>query len=279
MRPKLDTDNGAEWRTGLCCHVRTGTILLGVWHLVLYVLSLAVIAVVLVHPEMMNREAHDLARPVMWPYDVAHSGVIQIESERGHEYRTPFMRDCKWNNFDVNMGVVVILSTFMITVLMVYGAVKGNPRYLLPFFCLQVFDFCIASLTVVSYFSYVPDVRQAISNNPNIPFQSELLRMDTQWLNLMVLLTFIALIMVKAYFIGIVWSCYKFLIYQNAARSVAEYVDLESSIPEYLPPPTYETVTKDPKAFPVYSNVMAAAATDPMAPPPPYTPRKGEEAI
>jgi len=45
---------------------------------------------------------------------------------------------------DMNVGVVVTFCTFAITLLMVFGAVKGKPSYLMPFFCLQVFDFCIA---------------------------------------------------------------------------------------------------------------------------------------
>ncbi len=38
-------------------------------------------------------------------------------------------------------------------------SLQGLPGYLMPFFCLQVFDFCIYCLTVVSYVSYIPNIK------------------------------------------------------------------------------------------------------------------------
>lgn len=46
-----------RWRCCLCCHVRTGTILLGVWHLALHMLSLAAIAVLVLHPQVINQKS------------------------------------------------------------------------------------------------------------------------------------------------------------------------------------------------------------------------------
>ena len=39
---------------------------------------------------------------------------------------------------------------------------QGQPGYLMPFFCLQVFDFCLTCLTIVGYFSYVPNIKRWI---------------------------------------------------------------------------------------------------------------------
>ena len=36
---------------------------------------------------------------------------------------------------------------------------QSRPGYLIPFFCLQVFDFCLTCLTVVGYMSYAPNVK------------------------------------------------------------------------------------------------------------------------
>ena len=36
---------------------------------------------------------------------------------------------------------------------------QSRPGYLIPFFCLQVFDFCLSCLTVVGYMSYAPNVK------------------------------------------------------------------------------------------------------------------------
>jgi len=257
MRPKLGNERRDEWRCALCCHVRTGTILLGIWHLILHVLALAIIAVVLIHPEIIDKP-HD---------EVGTNDLLSIETQKPktyeYHYEYSFFKDCRWTTHDINAGMAVTFCTFLITMLMVYGAIKGNPRYLMPFFCLQVFDFCIASLTVIGYFSYMPDVRQTIAENPNIPFQKDLLKLDTQWLSLIVLITFIFLMMVKAYFIGVVWSCYKYLIYRNASNSMIEFIETDSRV--LLPPPDYESASKDSKQF-------LPICTTP--PPPPYTPRE-----
>lgn len=258
MRTKFGLERRDEWRCAFCCHVRTGTILLGIWHLILHVLAFAVIAVVLIHPELIDKP-HDSS---------ADQPLLSVEQQKirvyEYHYEYSFFKDCKWTTHDINAGMAVTFCTFLITLLMVYGAVKGNPRYLMPFFCLQVFDFCVASLTVIGYFSYMPDAHQTIAENPNIPFHKEMLKLDTQWQSVIFLLIFIFLMMVKAYFIGVVWSCYKYLVYRNASNTVAEYVDNDTKI--LLPPPDYETVTKDTKHLPLYSA--------PIPPPPPYAPRE-----
>jgi len=33
----------------------------------------------------------------------------------------------------------------------------------MPFFCVQVFDFCMSCLTAVGYFSYLPNIKKWIS--------------------------------------------------------------------------------------------------------------------
>lgn len=40
---------------------------------------------------------------------------------------------------------------------------QGRARYLLPLFCLQVFDFCATSFSFVSYFSFEPEIRKWIA--------------------------------------------------------------------------------------------------------------------
>lgn len=53
---------------------------------------------------------------------------------------------------DMDMGALMTVCTLSITLLMVYGAVKGKGSHLLPFFCLQMFDFAITTYVLYIIF-------------------------------------------------------------------------------------------------------------------------------
>ncbi|XP_014254906.1 lysosomal-associated transmembrane protein 4A isoform X2 [Cimex lectularius] len=264
-----------DWRCCFCCHVRTATIFLGVWHLMLHVLTLSVIAVILRHPEMMNEQnSPGTSIPLPMPTPQSSSGVIDIIDENSLGSNSAFktsqgITHKMYGSQHLNVSVVVMFSTFAITLLMVYGAIKGKPSYLMPFFCLQLFDFCIASLTALSYLCYLPDMHRLVAESPKIPMQSALLKLSPQCLALVVLLTFGTAMFVKTYFIGVVWSCYKYLslrlvstqrtihfIDQDAQDLLPDYETACSKFPP--PPPSYnqavlehqEQQNRDPEAIP-----------------------------
>lgn len=79
-----------------------------------------------------------------------------------------------------------------------------------------------SSLSVIGYLSYVPDIRQILVKNPNIPLRNELLAMDPQSLSLLILAGILLMLMAKVYFISIIWSCYKFLTMR--AEGLREYI-------------------------------------------------------
>ncbi|CAG2059510.1 unnamed protein product [Timema podura] len=166
---------------------------------------------------------------------------------------------------------------------MVFGAVKGKPSYLMPFFCLQVFDFCIASvdglnlvqegqknscnaedliLTAVGYLCYLPDIHRLVAQNNHLPFRGELT--ETQSSVLVFASPHVA------YFIGVVWSCYKYLSLRLvAAQRIIHYIDPDSQ--SLLPDlPDYETAMGDPrfmKKFPTPPPSYSAAVEIPVAAP------------
>lgn len=47
---------------------------------------------------------------------------------------------------------------------------QGHAWYLMPFFCLQVFDFSVSCLTVVGYFSYLPDLKHCLAIQVSIHY-------------------------------------------------------------------------------------------------------------
>lgn len=44
---------------------------------------------------------------------------------------------------NLDMGGLACVCMIGITLCMIYGAVKGKPSNLLPFYCIQLFDFAI----------------------------------------------------------------------------------------------------------------------------------------
>lgn len=112
-----------------------------------------------------------------------------------------------------------------ITLMMIYGAVKGKPSHLLPFFCLQLFDFAITTLTAAGYLCYLRSVHSLIADTRRLPWREELLKLSPQTLSIVVLLVFISVVLLKAYAIGIIWRCYKYLtMRQHNLRSMLPYI-------------------------------------------------------
>ncbi|KAL1433676.1 hypothetical protein MTO96_012216 [Rhipicephalus appendiculatus] len=230
MRRKSDLVNHSAFRCCFCCHVRTGTVILGIWHLILHVLALAILVSMMLRPELVeklygnNGSATQLSgsfitrfRPSVYNHEL---------SDMANDPKLASIR-----NEDLHVALAITVCTGVVTLLLLYGTIWGQPTYLMPFFCLQVFDFVLSALTVVGYFSYMPD-----------------------WLCTVVMVGFVACMMIKAYVMGIVWSCYKYL----RLRQEASLPDVESDS-EVLPygqallPPDYETATKMPAFVPVYA--------------------------
>lgn len=305
-----------RWRCCLCCHVRTGTIFLGVWHLALHMLSLAAIAVLVLHPQTINQKSgprngngisfaeNDIDQDLLAILPTPLSAEIHEEpqalplsetitgSVQNAKPNTDSSSKLLYGSFvykdwfgehpppdrhvtyqDLNISIGVNFCTLGITLLMIYGAVRGKSIYIMPFFCLQAFEFFVTSLSVIGYLSYVPDIRQVLIKSPNIPLRNELLAMDPQCLSLLILAGILLMLMAKAYFISIVWSCYKFLTMRAEAvlerdNCISGIVDGQNllEIPSSMCSPgsdlpDYATAMTDPRFAkkPIYP-----------VPPPPY---------
>lgn len=284
-----------QWTCFLCCHVRTGTIVIGFWHMLLHLMALSLIAVVVVHPEMLDKPGGALGR------FSSHNDLLTV-NPHGQDVQAvnctempcilANQRDVRnnpaANDFsmslsnlltshrldtdEVNVALFITLCTFVVTLMLVYGAFRGQPSHLMPFFFLQVFDFCISSMTMIGYLSYLPNIRRMIQETPAFPFQRQLLEMNTKCLTFFVMLIFVSTLMAKAYCISIVWRCYKFLMMRaQAGRSVLRYfggvtgpVDQESqTLVMGQDLPDYDTACADPQ----YRKKMAGMFPEP---PPSY---------
>lgn len=190
------------------------------------------------------------------------------------------------------MGGLVCLCMIAITLMLIYGAIKGKPSHLLPFFCLQLFDFAITTLTAAGYLCYLRSVHRLIAESHRLPWREELLKLNPQTLSVIVLFSFISVVFLKAYAIGIIWRCYKYLtMRQHNIRSTLPYIipdvtavrqerDYSSLLPDYeeailkqAPPPSYSVAVAN--SFPatvVLPPVIGSPSTSRNADalPPPY---------
>jgi hypothetical protein len=114
------------------------------------------------------------------------------------------------------MLCVLCMSLFF-SLLLVIGATKRRPAYLIPFFCLQVFDFCTTCISFMGFFTYLNSPSVAAkqwlhSDEVHFPYKHRLQNMSDS--NLMLLLVIVAslVITIKAYWLALVFSCYKYLV-------------------------------------------------------------------
>lgn len=94
----------------------------------------------------------------------------------------------------------------------------------LPFLLLEF------SLTAAGYLCYLRSIHRIIDQSHRLPWRDELLKLSPQLLSIVVLLVFLTVVLLKAYAIGIVWRCYKYLtMRQHNIRSMLPYIIPEIS--------------------------------------------------
>ncbi|KAH8277605.1 hypothetical protein KR018_001957 [Drosophila ironensis] len=210
-----------------CCfglHVHTATLMIGLWHLFLNILALSVLAVIWRNPEMMDElegGTHDYTVDLNAPaLPTPLSKVDPPYAYRDHSlnYRK------RYQNFD--MGGLVCTCMIAITLMMIYGTIKGKPSHLLPFFCLQLFDFAITTLTAAGYLCYLQAIHRIIAESHRLPWREKLLELPPEELVVVVLVVFVCIVFLKAYCIGIVWRCYKYLtLRQQHVRTLFPFLE------------------------------------------------------
>lgn len=172
------------------------------------------------------------------------------------------------------MSGLVCLCMIAISLMLIYGTIKGKPSHLLPFFCLQLFDFAITTLTAAGYLCYIRSIHRFIAESHRLPWRDELLKLSPQTLSCLVLFSFISIVFLKAYSIGIIWRCYKYLtMRQHNLRTMLPYIipdvtnihlrqdrDYNSLLPDYdeavlkqPPPPSYSVAIANSFVLPTSS--------------------------
>jgi lysosomal-associated transmembrane protein len=271
MRWKLEREDLEMYKCCFCCHVRTGTLILGIIDLLGHVGGLSLFLVALIHPDLMQGilpESPSL--PLSIP-DLLNSTAKLPSAPRGppRDNIQTLMYAKNWNMESLIAAILLTVASLVIALCLIYGTIRGISKYVTPFFCVQMFDLCLSGLTMLSYFSDLTAVRAWIAAQTSLPFRDQLLALDNDHLTLLTLIIFIGTLSIKAYFIGVVWSCYKYLKFhevlgtQTRGRMYDSEALTQPEDTEMLLPPKYEDVL-----------LMPATQENPEGPPPPaYTPQ------
>ncbi|CAH3151199.1 lysosomal-associated transmembrane protein 4A-like [Pocillopora verrucosa] len=223
MSDDVDGENSVMKTCCCCMDVRLGTIVLGFCHLLIHIAGLVVLTQMLLHPELYQ--------------------------ERYFETYGTTPRSA-----DNSVALAIAFFSFLITILLIYGAITREPTYLLPFFCMQVFDFCVNLLGAVGAISYIPELKLMLKNNPNFPVGDAVDKMDMKTLMLTVVVVSVTILTIKAYLIACVWSCYKILLsfhVKKARNSFMFQINQSDETETHSLLPNYEDAVKDtPKESP-----------------------------
>jgi len=243
MRWKLSLVESSMYTCCWCCHVRTGTVLIGILALLLQLAGIILAAIVSLRPDLTGVLEFEQLRA-----EPSITDILENSTGEPVESRVWWLSRKNWTDDDKFVAVLLIGGSVVATMMLIYGAIKGRPGHMVPFMGLQVFDFCITSLTVISYFSYVPDVKRWIDAQASFPMKEKLMSVEADWLMLAIVLASVAILVVKAYLIGIVWSCYKYLCQEmRSLRSAyASDVTANPEDAEILLPPKYEDIAQMP---------------------------------
>lgn len=259
--PNVGHSRAKEWRCCFGLHVRTATIMIGMWNLFFNILSMGLLAIIVRDPELIQEldntdENFNVNNELEHEAPALPSPASKIHQQ--HAYRA---YSIAYHDVDMNglVGMCVIISTLML----IYGAIKYKPSHLLPFFCLQLFDFAVTTLSAASHLCYLRSIHNIITDNRKLPWRDELLKLSPQQLSIIALILYLSIIMLKAYTIGIVWRCYKYLtLRQHNLQSMLPYIipdincrqerDYNTLLPDYdeaiaqsmkqPPPPYYQVV-------------------------------------
>jgi lysosomal-associated transmembrane protein len=254
MRWKYERENLPAYRCCFCCHLRTGTLILGLILLLVQVLSISLVGVFVMRPELLNAFlcTEEPAVPSV-------STTVPNATTAGWPLRpNPLLFSMKdLDHDDLVVTILFLLGMMSVTLCLIYGTILGRPKYITPFFCVQVFDMCITGMAMLSYFSSIQELKRFISMQPCLPGRQFLSDLDDNNLMALTLVAFVAVLFFKMYFIGVVWTCYKYL-QQFALRmngtadgNVRRYnMDVldNADDTEMLLPPKYEDVIAMPPA-------------------------------
>jgi len=222
---------------------------MGLFHLILYILSLVVAGFMVI---VMKEGPSSLLESLTSATDsISNRTVYGLDL---NNFRFNWMEHRSLDDDEQYFILVVFVACIICAVLLIYGAAKGEPSCMMPFFILKVFSFSVGCLYLISTCGTM--VNNQFKLGLENPQATEL-----DYTFLMISLAQVMGVWLEAFFAYVAWACYKHL-KLTQTQNVPErtyYGNGEEA--EMLLPPKYEDV------------IMIPVEQDPELPsPPPYQP-------
>lgn len=273
------------YRTCICCHVRTATLCLGVYSLLVDILNICVILAIIIEPDLVPHNDNAVSPGIVTE---DHSYMNNLSSVNNSSSYAIGNRILNPNDAQFIKLVVNFLTAFFATCL-IYGTVKVRPSFLLPYFCIQLFDFCVSCLAVIGCFTNEYNVRIFFVMQEWFPVRNQMLALSSGWQIFIAGIIAIVYLWVKVYLINVVWKCYKYLVAVHGivpatVRCPSDVERGQLLLPSTSQPSSIQTVTAtvDPSRStsdnaemllpPKYEDIATGMdQTLHVAPPPSYT--------
>lgn len=176
----------------LCLDVRFGTVMIGLFNLICHAFWIVSISSYFARQKANEAALNEYSK--QWQvFDKFHELAQQHQSNVNHHM----------------VAMVIACLSFIIVIMLVYGAALRKSGYILPFFFLQVFDLCVSVLIAATMTSYAPQLKYHLEMTAPDAAHRECIQHMTLTHFRLVLFTFWLFVLgIKYYFASVVWDCY-----------------------------------------------------------------------
>eukprot|EP00112_Aurelia_sp_Birch-Aquarium-sp1_P004518 Seg1512.4 transcript_id=Seg1512.4/GoldUCD/mRNA.D3Y31 product="Lysosomal-associated transmembrane protein 4A" protein_id=Seg1512.4/GoldUCD/D3Y31 len=213
----IDRDADATPRPFCCClDVRVGTVLIGLFYLVIH----SAMVIVAFESSIHHKNKH-------------HYNYFHTHRMEGDNY----------------VGMCLATFFFLVTVMLIFGALMRKPGMILPFFAIQVIDIVVFIMGSARAVSFAPEMKARLESFPNFRYRDAVRQMSLNSFILVLIVVGLMIVLFKAYLMRCVWECYCFA--QRQVNHKEKIFHHPYPIMEHEPIlPNYDEAIKMPKEMP-----------------------------
>jgi len=175
----------------LCLDVRIGTVIIGLFNLICHAFWIVSISTYFARKSKQQEKLSEYAK--QWKvFDRFNEVANQHQDNINHHF----------------VAMVIACLSFLIVIMLIYGAALRKSGYVLPFFCLQVFDLCFTVLVAVTICSYAPQLKYHLEMTADAANRECIKSMSLTHFRMVLFSFWLVVLLIKYYFASVVWSCY-----------------------------------------------------------------------